>query len=71
MSEKIGKASLRDAAIGTGVAVDKMLALTGQMPTVQIANLVMPTEEEREARRAIDKRLDEIVSRLRELPPVG
>jgi hypothetical protein len=28
MSEKIGKASLRDAAIGTGVAVDKMLALT-------------------------------------------
>jgi hypothetical protein len=32
MSEKIGKASLRDAAIGTGVAVDKMLALTGQTP---------------------------------------
>jgi hypothetical protein len=26
MSEKIGKASLRDAAIGTGVAGDKMLA---------------------------------------------
>ena len=25
MSEKIGKASLRDAAIGTGIAVDKML----------------------------------------------
>jgi tetrahydromethanopterin S-methyltransferase subunit G len=71
MSEKIGKASLRDAAIGTGVVVGKMLALTGQMPTVQIANIVMPTEEEREARRAIDKRLDEIASRLRELPPVG
>jgi hypothetical protein len=33
MSEKIGKASLRDAAIGTGIAVDKMLALTGQTPT--------------------------------------
>ena len=33
MSEKIGKASLRDATIGTGVAVDKMLALTGQMPS--------------------------------------
>jgi hypothetical protein len=32
MSEKIGKASLRDAAIGTGIAVDKMLALTGEMP---------------------------------------
>jgi hypothetical protein len=69
MSEKIGKASLRDAAIGTGIAVDKMLALTGQTPTVQIANLVMPTEEEREARRATDRRLDEIARRLRELPP--
>ena len=30
MEETIGKASLRDAAIGTGIAVDKMLALTGQ-----------------------------------------
>jgi len=30
MEETIGKASLRDAAIGTGTAVDKMLALTGQ-----------------------------------------
>src|SRR5215471_19378106 len=34
MEETIGKASLRDATIGTGVAVDKMLALTGQMPAV-------------------------------------
>ena len=40
MSEKIGKASLRDAAIETGVGVDKMLALTGQTQTVQIANIV-------------------------------
>ena len=53
MSEKIGKASLRDAAVGTGVVVDKMLALTGQTPTIQIANLIMPTEAEREERRAI------------------
>jgi hypothetical protein len=30
IEETIGKASLRDAAIGTGVAVDKMLSLTGQ-----------------------------------------
>jgi len=51
MSEKIGKASLCDAAIGSGVAVDKMLALTGQLPCVQIANVIMPTEEEREERR--------------------
>ena len=43
MSEKIGKASLRDAAIGTGIAVDKMLALTGQTPAVQIANIVLPS----------------------------
>ncbi len=37
MEETIGKASLRDAAIGTGIAVDKMLALTGQTPALQIA----------------------------------
>jgi hypothetical protein len=39
MVETIGKASLRDAAIGTGIAVDKMLALTGQMPAVQMPTL--------------------------------
>jgi hypothetical protein len=71
MSEKIGKASLRDAAIGTGIAVDKMLALTGQTPAVQIANIVMPTAEEREARDATHRRLDEITRRLRELAPAG
>src|SRR5439155_3596167 len=60
MSEKIGKASLRDAAIGTGIAVDKMLALTGQMPAFQIANIIMPTEQERAERRAIDAKLDAI-----------
>src|SRR5215831_711948 len=32
MEETTGSASLRDAAIGTGIAVDKMLALTGQAP---------------------------------------
>jgi hypothetical protein len=40
MEEKIGEASLRDAAIGTGIAVDKMLALTGQMPAAEIANVI-------------------------------
>jgi hypothetical protein len=64
MSEKIGKASLRDAAIGTGIAVDKMLALTGQTPSLQIANIVMPSEAEREERRAVHARLDEIARRL-------
>ena len=60
MEETIGKANLRDAAIGTGIAVDKMLALTGQTPAVQIANIVLPTEEERAERRALHDRLDEI-----------
>jgi hypothetical protein len=64
MSEKIGKASLRDASIGTGIAVDKMLALTGQTPTVQIANIVMPSAEERAERRAVDAKLDAIARRL-------
>jgi hypothetical protein len=66
MEETIGKASLRDAAIGTGIAVDKMLALTGQTPSLQIANLIMPTPEEREARDATHRRLDEITRLLRE-----
>jgi len=66
MEETIGKASLRDSAIGTGIAVDKLLALTGQMPSLQIANIVMPSEEERAERRAIDKKLDAIARRLME-----
>jgi hypothetical protein len=69
MEETIGKASLRDAAIGTGIAVDKMLALTGQMPSLQIANIVMPSEEERAERRAAHARLDAIARRLMEPEP--
>jgi hypothetical protein len=68
MEETIGKASLRDAAIGTGIAVDKMLALTGQTPALQIANIVMPTPEERAEREAIHRRLDEIAAWLRQAP---
>ena len=65
MSEKIGKASLRDVTIGTGVAVDKMLALLGQTPAgIQIANITLPTEEERAERRALHDKLDEIARRL-------
>jgi hypothetical protein len=67
MEETIGKASLRDAAIGTGIAVDKMLALTGQMPAVQVA-VVLPTEAERAERKAMHARLDEITRRLRDVP---
>src|SRR5215813_11765680 len=65
MEETIGKAGLRDAAIGTGIAVDKMLALAGQLPSVQIVNVWMPTEQEQAERMAIDRRLDAISRKLK------
>jgi hypothetical protein len=57
MEETIGKAGLRDAAIGTGIAVDKMLALMGQMPSINIANIALPTLEEQLERKAIHEKL--------------
>jgi hypothetical protein len=66
MEETIGKATLRDAAIGTGIAVDKMLALTGQLPPVQVAAVILPTPEQEAERRATDAKLDEIARRLRD-----
>ena len=66
ISEKIGKASLRDSAIGTGIAVDKMLGLTGETPAIQIANLILPSEAGREERRLVHARLDAIARRLAE-----
>jgi len=42
MEEIIFEAGLRDAAIGTGIAVDKMLALTGQIPSINVANIPAP-----------------------------
>jgi hypothetical protein len=71
MEETIGKAGLRDTAIGTGIAVDKMLALTGQMPSLQIANIVLPTPEQDAQRQAIHDKLDEIARRLRERQSTG
>jgi hypothetical protein len=65
MEETIGKASLRDAAIGTGIAVDKMLALTGQTPALQIANVILPSEQEQAEQEAIHDKLDAIAARLR------
>src|SRR5437899_635979 len=71
MEETIGKAGLRDAAIGTGIAVDKMLALTGQMPLgVQVAVVNMPTEAEREDRRRAHHSLDEVTRLLHEPKPL-
>ncbi len=64
MEETVGKVGCRDAAIVTGIATDKMLALTGQMPAFQIANVVMPSDAEREERRAMHDKLDAIAARL-------
>src|SRR5215471_17820637 len=64
MEETIGKASFRDTAIGTGIAVDKMNALTGQVPLVQIAQVVLPTPEEDARRQALDDKLDALTRRL-------
>src|SRR5262249_15456495 len=70
MEEAIGKASFRDTAIGTGIAVDKMLALAGQQPAVQVA-VVMPTPEEDEARRRAHHALDEITRLLHKQEPLS
>jgi len=71
MERKIGGSSLRDATIATGVSVDKVLALQGQSPIgVQIANIVMPTEEERDERRRSHAALDEITRLLSKPGPL-
>jgi hypothetical protein len=71
MERKIGRSSLRDATIATGVSVDKVLALQGQSPIgVQIANIVMPTEEEREERRRTHQALDEVTRILQKPKPL-
>jgi len=64
MEETIGEASLRDATIGTGVAIDKVLALTGQMPSINIANIRIPSEEERQRNYDTDRMLDAITAKL-------
>jgi hypothetical protein len=64
VADTIGKAKVRDAIIGTGVAIDKFLALEGQTPAVQIANVIMPSEADREERRQLHDKLDEIARRL-------
>ena len=72
VERKIGKASVRDAIIGTGVAIDKMLALTGQTPVgIQIANIPMPTPEEREETRRAHRALDEITRLLHKKEPLS
>ena len=54
-----------------GWLLDKMLALTGQMPaSVQIANIVLPTPEERARTDAAHRTLDEISKLLRKEEPL-
>src|SRR5215471_7974089 len=59
MEETIGEASLHDATIGTGVAVDKIAALTEQTASLYV-NIPLPTEEEREERNRIHRALTDI-----------
>lgn len=66
--DTISKASTRDASIGMGVAVDKALALLGQSPAVQVANIIMPSEADRQERRELHDKLDAITRRLSAQP---
>ena len=56
---------MRDAIIGTGVAIDEMLALTSQTPSINFVNFPMPSAEERAELRAIDRKLDAIEAKLK------
>ena len=51
-----------------GVSVDKLAILRGDVPSVNIANIVLPTEEERAERRALHDKLDEIARGLAKAP---
>ena len=71
MERKIGRGSLRDVTVATGVSVDKVLALQGQSPVgVQVAVVNMPTPEEREERRRAHHALDEITRLLHKQEPL-
>ena len=71
MERKIGRGSLRDVTVATGVSVDKVLALQGQSPVgVQVAVVNMPTPEEQEERRRAHHALDEITRLLQKQEPL-
>ena len=65
MEELTGKANLRDAGVSAGIATDKLLALTGQMPSVQVA-VAIATPEEKAERARIHASRDAITARLAE-----
>jgi hypothetical protein len=64
MEEMIGKASLHDTTIATGVATDKVIALTSQTPSINIVNIPLPTAEESAKRERIHDALDRIAAKL-------
>ena len=65
IEEMIGKASLHDTTIATGVATDKVIALTSQTPSINIVNFPMPTAGERAEMCALDRKLDAIAAKLK------
>jgi hypothetical protein len=75
MEQTIGKASLRDAVIATGVSVDKVALLTGPKMGLQvnIANIQPPSAAEIEERKKADAILDAFAQRLMspDAPPGG
>ena len=64
MEELAGKASLRDAIVAAGVSADKVLALTGQLASVQVVVVVPPTPAEIAERDAAHRRLAAITAKL-------
>jgi hypothetical protein len=66
MEEMIGNASLHDTTIATGVATDKVIALTSKTPSINIVNFPIPTAEERAELTAIDRKLDAIAAKIKQ-----
>lgn len=66
VEDKLPKATVMQAATVMGISADKALALLGQTQGVNVAVVNMPTEADREERRAIHDRLDAISRRLAE-----
>jgi hypothetical protein len=62
MEQLVGKAKLRDAGISAGIATDKLLALTGEVPSTNIAIINMATPEERKLLNECHRRLTAISS---------
>src|SRR5215813_5369358 len=64
IEQTIGKASLRDTTIATGVATNKVLELTGRTPALLSVAVILQTPEEGLEMRAVDRKLDEITRLL-------